>query len=172
MNFQTIFPTREEAEVLLATDPFLSVEAADLAYGTASAYRLADRIVVVISDDARTEYLSLPPDADLHTGLLYDLLESDDVDGVDRLLQRAAVRGIQSVPEASALSPAPFWVLKTQYLYGPREKTTLVAGPFGQFDEALSARMELRLSDIHPITRLTILGHGEYCRPYYSIVSA
>jgi len=165
------YPSIEFVEELENTEPYAKVEAVDSAYGWAAAYRIGKHHYVVLDEGANTMYFRVPPGGTLNHNDLYALLENDYLEGIDRILQQVGIYGIESTPEADPDSDGPFWVLRTRFFYGPSERTYTAAGPFDTFKEAQQAAEKLRDGDLHPVAGIVELGHNEYSRPLYTIVS-
>jgi len=165
------YPALELLEELENADPYVKVEAVDPAHGWAAAYRIGAQYYVAVDDGAHTMYFRVPPGETLNRNDLYALLDNDNLDGIDRILQQAGIYGIESTPEADPDSNGPFWVLQTRFLNDGSQRTYAAAGPFDTFEEARHAASKLRDGDMHPVTGIVELGHDEYSRPLYTIVS-
>jgi len=165
------YPTLEFLEKLENTEPYVKVEAVDSAHGWAAAYRIGKQHYVALDDGSHTVYFRVPAGETLNQNDLYALLDNDCLEGIDRILQQAGIYGIESTPEADPDSDGSFWVLRTRFLNGPSQRTYVAAGPFDTIEEARQAAEKLRDGDLHPVAGIVELGHNEYSRPLYTIVS-
>ncbi len=91
-------------------------------FGYVAAWALPEGWVIRHGDNAQTDYAFSDSGDDLH-----EWLEYDDLNGLDRIVQTAYVRGEEHVDEADQDAEGPFFVLITRYWYGPTENS-LIAG--------------------------------------------
>lgn len=151
------------------TDEFVAAAGAD--YGHVLAWALKEQdgdasYLIQYGNNGQTDY-EIADDADD----LAAWLESPDQDALDTLLQRANVRGAQSVEAAEALGSGPFYVLRTRDWYGPTETSDIVRMEgsidpieFGSYEEA---KEWITGEEREPYG----LSHNESGAPSYKIVA-
>lgn len=151
------------------TDEFVAAAGADYGHVLAWALREQDgdaSYLIQYGNNGQTDY-EIADDADD----LAAWLESPDQDALDTLLQRANVRGAQSVEAAAAWDSDLFYVLRTRYWYGPTETSDVVRvkdsiDPI-EFDYYEDAK-EWIMEEEHKRYRLS---HNESGAPSYKIVA-
>jgi len=90
-------------------------------YGYVDAWQLADGDYLIAYGNNAETYHAIADNVDD----LAHWLEDPDLSGLDAILQKANIRGVESIREANADACGPFYVLKTRH-YGPIEKTEVV----------------------------------------------
>ena len=172
MNLQEIQnPSMELVHEILQTDPYVMITAADDAYGFSAAYRINGKHYVVIDDGSYTSYFLLSSKENVTKKNLYQLLENNSLSGIDFLLQKAGIYGIENIPQAKPDDEGPFWLFETRYIYDSGQRTYVHSGPYETFEEAKQAMAEAYEHKVHPVTKIPVLAHDEYAAPLYTIIS-
>jgi hypothetical protein len=91
-------------------------------YGYVDAWQLADGDYLIAYGNNAETYHAIAYDADD----LAHWLEDPDLSGLDAILQKANIRGVESIDEADEDAEGPFYIIKTRYYYGPIEQSEVV----------------------------------------------
>ena len=138
-------------------------------YGYVAAYELASAkgYAIAYGDNSETNYAIVDNAEDLG-----DWLISQDLSGLDLLLNSARVYGIESVDAAPAESTNPCAVLISRNFYGPRSEISVAMEENGQrqveaeFDNAATAQAWVDRAEEDTY----VLSHNESSRPTYKVV--
>ena len=138
-------------------------------YGYVAAYALARAkgYAIAWGDNSETNYAIADSVDDLG-----DWLISQDLSGLDLLLNSARVYGIESVDAAPAESTNTCAVLISRNFYGPRSEISVAMEENGQrqveaeFDNAAAARAWIDRAEEDTY----VLSHNESSRPTYKVV--
>jgi hypothetical protein len=124
---EKLFTAKEVAMIFINLDVepderFVAAAGAD--YGNVSAWQMpSGNYVVSYGDNGQTEYSVADEVDDLAVWL-----EHPDLSGLDRIVERANVRGASSIDDASPDDDGPFYILRTRSYYGPTERSEILLG--------------------------------------------
>lgn len=137
-------------------------------YGYVKAYALAetDNYAIGYGDNAETNYAIAANTEDLGEWLI-----SQDLSGLDSLINRASVYGIGSIDAAPDDSTDLCAVLISRDFYGPYSRISVAMEDDGQheaeFDGAAAARAWIEKEEEYTY----VLSHNESNRPTYKVVA-
>lgn len=136
-------------------------------HGYVAAWELPDGDwLIQYGDNGTTEY-DIADDADD----LAAWLESDDLNGLDRIVQTANVRGSGDVDEAEEDAEGPFYVLITRYWYGPTETNSIAMDEYGQNNLEFATWQDAQDWIDAADEDIYTLSHNESGAPSYKIVT-
>jgi len=136
-------------------------------YGFVAAWNLpwGSARVIRYGDNGETNYELDDTDTELSEWLI-----SDEVSGIDALLQEATVLGIDAVEAATSEDSGPFTILETHDFYGPTSRTRVAQDDDGkdvEFDTIEEAQAWIDNEEDGDYYCL----HNESGRPSYKIVT-
>ena len=139
-------------------------------WGFVAAWELPGRSKYVLhyGNNGETNYDFSDDIDDLSEWLLHDGLN-----GIDRVLERALVLGIDEIDEATESDDSPYYILVSRDYYGPTSKTSIVFDPltnneYLEFDTIAEAQEWIDNEEDGPYC----CAHNEIGRPDYKIVVA
>ena len=135
-------------------------------YGYVNAWELPDgHHLIAFGNNAETDY-ALADGADD----LAKWLENSYLSGLDAIINKANVRGIDDIEAASEDAEGPFYIVETHHYYGPIEQSGFVVGDDGEprrFETYENAQAWIEQEE----EGVYYTGHNESGRPSYVIVS-
>jgi hypothetical protein len=136
--------------------------------GYVAAWKLADGDYLIAFGNNAETYHAIADDADD----LARWLEDPDLTGLDAILQKANIRGVESIDEADEDAEGPFYIFETHRYFGfpPIEESSVVVEYDDEPMRFLTYKAALAWiqaeQDPGYITR-----HNEYGPPTYTIVA-
>jgi hypothetical protein len=169
------YNSSDYAEVIVRTLEEHSIEpdniftaAAGRDYGQVRSFSLVGTdglVAVAYGDSGETRYEITGDDDDLSNWLI-----PDNLDGLDRLINLASVRGIDEVDAAEPDSTNTCVVLISREFYGPRSEISAAMEDDGQreaeFENAEAAQSWIDKAE----AGIYYLSHSESARPTYKVV--
>jgi hypothetical protein len=169
---QTTFTANDIASILRERDiepdyDFTAESGQD--YGYVAAWNLpSGDVLVQYGNNATTDYAI----ADVNdSDDLAAWLESDDLNGLDRIVQTANVRGSGEVEEAEEDAEGPFYVLITHDWYGPTETSSIAMDEYGQNNLEFATWQDAQDWIDAADEGIYTLSHNESGAPSYKIVT-